>query len=181
MKIQSNILKWLTILFSIRIIYLSFKQIENLYLIKINEKNLNNIFGIDYPEDIHQSLLWIISILTLGSLFYLMYHLFTLIKIAENLNKNKVFTNKNAAQLYSIGIGIIVFASILVIIETTIEYSILANNANSKESGSYYLGYAFGTLISKRMYLYIISIFILIISSLIKTGNILKQENDLTI
>ncbi len=181
MRTQSNILKWLSLIFLIRLIYLTFKQIQNLYLISNNDKKLNKIFGIEYPEDMNQSLLWIVSIFILASLIYLIYHLFNLIRIAQNLIDNKVFTNKNANQLHAIGIGIIVFTSILIIAQTTIDHSFLDSTISAKQSNSYNRGYALGTNIAKRMYLYMISLFILIISSLIKNGNIIKQENDLTI
>ena len=114
-------------------------------------------------------------------LIYLSYLLFTLIKIAINLNKNLLFTTKNAKQLNSVGVGIIIFTLVLILIQIPLELSMLINKTDPKETFFYYLGYTFGFIIAKRLYLFMIAIFILIISSLIKSGEVIQQENDLTI
>lgn len=181
MKKQSNILKWLTILFLIRTFYLIYLQLANLFSIKNNGTISNNIYAIKFPKNISNHAMWFSNILILFLLIYLSYHLFTLIKIAINLNKNLLFTTKNAKQLNSVGIGIIVFTLILILIQVPLELSILINKTTFRETYSYYIGYAFGFIIAKRLYLFMIAIFILIIASLIKSGEIIQQENDLTI
>lgn len=181
MKNQANILKWVTILFLVRTIYSTYLQILNLISASSHQKVIHKIFGISFPKELSNTWLWISNFLILFVLFYLIYQLTIFIKIANNLNKNLLFTDKNAYQLRKIGKGIVIITTILIIIETPLAYSILLEENSLDESNSYYRGRAFGSLISKRLYLYIISIFILIISSLIKSGEIIKQENDLTI
>lgn len=181
MKKQSNILKWLAILFLIRTLYSIFFQVVNLFSIKNNESISHLIYGIKFPDDISNFGMWLSNVLILFLLIYLSYLLFILIKVAMNLNKNLLFTIKNAKQLNFVGVGIIIFTLVLILIQIPLEISMIIAKEDSKETFSYYLGYTFGFIIAKRLYLFMIAIFILIISSLIKSGEIIQQENDLTI
>jgi hypothetical protein len=156
-------------------------QLANLFSIKNNGTIGYNIYDIKFPKNINNYGMWLSNVLIFLLLIYLSSLLFTIIKIAINLNKNLLFTKKNSKQLYSVGIGTIVFTLLLIFIQVPLELSILINKTGPKETYSYYLGSAFGFIIAKRLYLFVIAIFILIISSLIKSGEIIQKENNLTI
>lgn len=181
MKKQTNLLKWLTILFLIKTFYLIFLQLVNLFSIKNSGTISYTIYAIKFPENISNLAMWLSNLLIFFLLIYLSYLLFTLIKIAINLNKNLLFTAKNAKQLNSVGVGVFIFTLVLILIQIPLELSMLINETDTKETFSYYLGYTFGFIIAKKLYLFMIAIFILIISSLIKSGEVIQQENDLTI
>lgn len=181
MKKLSNILKWSCILLFLRIIYLIYLQVINLVLIYRNKKVNHNILSIELPENINQFWLTIINSTTLLLFVYISFQIFKLIKIAKNLHQNLLFTSKNAVQLKQVAISIIVFTSSLVIIETPLKYFELIKINNLLETKAYYKGNALGHQIAEKLYLFVVAFFILIISSLIKKGEIIKQENDLTI
>jgi hypothetical protein len=181
MKNLSTLLKWCSIVFLLKLISLIYRQSINLINLFENDKTKYSILGIHFKESLNNTWLYFSNILLIFLLFYISYKIITLIKVAINLEKNLLFTTYNSKQLYSVSIGIIVFTSILIILKTPINYLNLVENDFLNQSNSYYAGLAFGSEIAKHIYLYIIAVFILIISSLIKNGEILKQENDLTI
>ena len=73
MKRLSITLKWVTILFFIRIIYLIILQIRNIISIDGNQTNDSKIFGIEFPENINQTWLLLSNIFILLLLIYISY------------------------------------------------------------------------------------------------------------
>ena len=182
MKTLSKFLKWFTVLFLLRILYLVILQIQNFYFLFIDKlEKLNMILNVSYPENINKNVLLFISIIMLGLLLYLIYNLFIFIKVSNSLNRNSVFKERNAAQLFIIGKSLIIFNSILILIKIPLKFMFLLNDNSMNQGNSYYFGYSLGYIIPKNLYLFITGIFILIIAHLIRSGSFIKQENDLTI
>lgn len=181
MKKLSKILKWLSILLLIRMLFSIFCQIKNLICLADKEEFIYQIMGIKFPSNISDIKMWFYNIVLLLLLFYASYLVYTFIKISNSLHKNLLFIDKNAKQLQNSAIGIIIFTTFLILIKYPLHLQLLLEKGKLVKSVSYYSGYTIGHLTTKNIFLYIIALFLLIVSKLIKKGAIIKQENDLTI
>lgn len=187
MKKLSHLLKWFTIVFIFRLIYLITLELQNLYYLIFKQfDNYNVVLDISFPENTNKNIIIIVTIMIISLLIYLIYNLIILIKISNSLIKEKVFIEENSQQLLTIGKSVIIFTTILILIKIPIKVKLLTNNISLDDyelynSNSYYSGYALGSVLSKNIFLIITGIFILIIANLIKNGSLIKQENDLTI
>jgi len=186
MKSLAILLKWVCVLFSLRLGYLIFRQVSRIIDSYSNEFFLKElIFNIKIPESIGNHWFAAISIFSCLLLIYLIHKLNILRMITSDISKKEIFTAYNGLQLISIGKGIIIFGIILSIIETSLGVYIYIQDVDSTETLAYKLGYSIGYPIGivffKRLHIFIIALFILMIAKLINEGTLLKQENDLTI
>lgn len=186
MKSLAVLLKWICILFSLRLMYLIYRQVKRIidnYSSEIFEKEL--FFHIKISENISNHWFTVISISLCLLLVYLIYKLNIFRKVVIDLSKRLIFTERNGKQLISIGKGIIFFGIILSFIDSGLRIHIDLQCINEIKSNSYFFGYFLGygisTIIFKRLYIFMIALFILMIAKLINEGTLLKQENDLTI
>lgn len=189
MKNSALILKWLIIVFSLRLIYLFCKQIW--YVIQSYgngtiEKEV--FFGIKIPEDLTHTGYLLVSVFSCALLMYLFFLLNLFRSVVQGLVKNQIFISKNAEQLVKISKGLLLFGIMLFLIQLVLrmvqsfpEFSI----SDPAYSDAYILGYKIGVsinlLLSTGFPIFIYALFIFIIAKLIKEGHLLKQENDLTI
>ncbi len=189
MKKAALILKWLTILFSLRLVYLLFRQIWNVIQSYINgtiEKDV--FFGIKMPEDIAHIGYLLTSLVSCIILVYLFYLLNIFRSVVQDLVKNQIFIFENVEQLIKISKGLFIFGMILFLIQLVLrmiqpfpELPIIDSPYSAGYSLGYILGVSFNLLLSTGFPIFIYALFIFIIAKLIKEGHLLKQENELTI
>ena len=174
---MKTILKFLNVLIILSIISLIGKAFGKLYAIihyLFDNSNKIKIDEIEFPlEWSNQSIiLYLIS----GSILilFLTYLAFIFRKVIKSFSKNSYFSNKNVEQLSKVGKGLIIYGFGLFILN-------LILNFYSTEFTSYNFGVAFGKSLAKSLPIFIFSSFVLLIASIIKKGNILQNENELTI
>jgi len=124
-------------------------------------------------------LMLLIPLLTVILQGYIFWLLLKFRKVIPEFITDTIFTEKNSTIFRKVGNGLIIYSVLIFFIrliekcfEITLEYSV---------SASYTLSKNFGTVLSGRISLLVIAIFLLIIAKLIKEGYQLKNENDLTI
>ncbi|SEP78061.1 Protein of unknown function [Hyunsoonleella jejuensis] len=184
-------LKWLNILLSFGVIYFALKQLNGFYHFVVNNQSKREIFlGIKIPDDVNHSFYIIASILSFTLLIYLFYLLNIFRKTTRDLSNNLIFNEENGIQLFKIGKGLLVFGIILLIFKITISIVFYYKPFEDvSKTLTYEFGYALGFtmsnlflfIVSVGFPIFIVSLFLMIISQLIKQGHYLKQENDLTI
>ncbi|MBU2900882.1 DUF2975 domain-containing protein [Maribacter dokdonensis] len=175
MKNLLTALKWLInfLIFSVLIsIILNIGELSKYILTKFN---LIHYSG----EENSLLLMFLIPLLTVLLQGYIFWLLLKFRKVIPEFKTDTIFSEKNSAIFRKVGNGLIAYSVLIFFIrlieksfEITVEYGV---------SASYTLGKNFGTVLSGRISLLIIAIFLLIIARLIKEGYQLKQENDLTI
>ncbi|WP_338356075.1 DUF2975 domain-containing protein [Yeosuana marina] len=190
MKKVALILRWLIILFSLRLVYLFGRQVWYVIQSYLNGTVERHVFfGIKIPDDFTQTGFLIVSVVSCAILIYLFFLLYVFRKVIQGLIKNQLFISENAEQLVKISKGLFFFGVVLFLIQfvlrMTQSFPAVAVNKGLAYSASYDLGYKIGVtinlLLSNGFPIFIYALFIFIIAKLIKEGNLLKQENDLTI
>ncbi len=184
MKKLAFILKWISILFLIRVLYLIGSQIQKaLFYSPVLEEKL--IFGIKLETELTKSEYLILSTVIVLALLWLSYYVYIFIKISLEIQANAIFTKTNSIKLATTAKGVLVFVVALVAIELILNITALYESIISVKSMNYSIGYVTGSILAiilfKRLPFFVITIFILVIARLIEKGFVLKQENDLTI
>lgn len=187
-------LLWLNILLSLGIIYFLIKQIKDLYHFTMNNQVKREIlFGMRLPDEAGSSWYIIMSVVSFILLIYLVYILNIFRKITIDLSNNLIFTHENGVQMSKIGKGLLFFGIALSILKTTLNFLFYFNSSELKPHDSYEIGRSFGytlgfglgslfqIILTVVFPIFIVALFLMVISYLIKTGALLKQENDLTI
>jgi hypothetical protein len=182
-------LKWVIIIFSLRLFYLIGRQIWFVTSSFDQETMERDVFfGIKIPENLSQASYVVISILSCLLLIYVLYLLNIFRLIAQELKENQIFNHKNSEQLMRIGKGLFVFGIVLVLLQIVISMSSCFNlptDGNFAGISGYIIGYfiafTFRYLLAIGFPIFMAALFVFIIAKLTKEGNVLKQENELTI
>jgi len=109
---------------------------------------------------------------------YILFHLFNFTKSIKRIQANVLFSQENGKAFYAIGRAFIYYAILKFIIGVV---GGISNSIENEVFSSYNFGRILGEQIAARLPLLIFSLFLLIISKLMKDGYELKIENDLTI
>ncbi|GAL82753.1 DUF2975 domain-containing protein [Aureibaculum algae] len=174
---MKTILKFLNVFILILIISLIIDAFGEMYSIihyLVDKRTTFEVRGIDFPTEwsnLNRTIFIISSsILTI----FLVYLAFIFRKVITSFSRNNYFSSENVKQLTKVGKGLIVYGFGLFLISTTINLYLI-------EFTSYNFGSVIGKSIAKSVPVFIFSSFILLIASIIKKGNILQEENELTI
>lgn len=159
------------IIFSILIV--SYDIITFLFLLTTEEEISNSkILSFSASWSHTTKLIFIVAKLLLKS--FLLYLLFNVLRIVKLFSQNNYFEELAISRMLNIGKLLIIYGVLTIIMTFMLENSLL-------ESSSYNLGFAFGKSLKESIPTFIYSSIILVIASIAKEGNLLKQENDLTI
>ena len=112
-------------------------------------------------------------------LIYMGWLLLKLRKTVYDSESKSLFSKANKSIFKQVGNGLIYYSIAIFIVRIVEKLSGQIENIN--DSSAYLFGHNIGELISGRIPLLVIGIFILILADLIQDGYDLKQENDLTI
>ncbi|CDF79514.1 hypothetical protein (DUF2975) [Formosa agariphila KMM 3901] len=174
---MKTILKFLNAFIKTLIIILIvevFGKMYSIILFLVDKPTTFEVHGIDFPTEwsnLNRTIFIISgSILTI----FLVYLAFIFRKVITSFSRNNYFSSENVKQLTKVGKGLIFYGIGLFLLSNT-------KNLYLNELTSYNLGYAFGQSVHKTVPIFICSSFILLIASIIKKGNILQEENELTI
>ena len=104
-------------------------------------------------------------------------------KTVYDSESKSLFSKENKSIFKQVGNGFIYYSIAIFIVRIVEKLSGQMENTNDSSAYNlgYTLGHSIGELISGRIPLLVIGIFILILADLIQDGYDLKQENDLTI
>lgn len=174
MKTILQILKVLTMVFLVRLIDELVVRIIKLFQ---GAEKTPKFFGTEIPKNWESENIIICSIIILFLTSLLMYLIVVFRKVVVSFAKNDFFTTKNGKQLSIVGKGLLLYGICFAGLKTILFF----NNLNTTESSGYKLLTASGKAFSESITVFWLSIFMLLIASIIKEGNTLKQENDLTI
>ena len=174
---MKTILKFLNVFILIFIISLIVDAFGKLY--SIIHYLLDNSDKIKIDETIFPtqwSNLSIILYIVIGSILLLFLAYLALIfrRVIKSFSRNSYFSGKNVTQLFNVGKGLIIYGLGVFILT-------LILNFFSIEFSPYNFGRVIGMSLAKSIPVFIFSSFALLIASIIKKGNVLKNENDLTI
>ncbi|MDG3582630.1 DUF2975 domain-containing protein [Galbibacter pacificus] len=180
----SNILHIMLLVFQIFIFFLTIGEIIH-FAEKFDKIHNDYFFGIHLSESdtpLTHIIVFCITILVMSLLFYLL-NLFR--KVILDFRKEFVFTEKNGKQLRKIAFGLIIIGlTILTVFLIFFPYKTNYEISNANDNTIrwvYNLGLFVGKLTSLLFPIFIPALFFMLISKLIKEGNIIKTENDLTI
>ena len=114
--------------------------------------------------------------LIIGSLliFFLAYLAFVFRKVIIAFSKNSFFSSENATQLTKVGKGLIFYGFGLFVLSFILNFYLI-------DFTPYNSGRALGRAVAQAIPIFVFSSFVLLIASIIKKGNVLQSENELTI
>lgn len=121
----------------------------------------------------------ILTTINLILLIYMGWLLLKLRKTVYDSESKSLFSKANKSIFKQVGNGLIYYSIAIFIVRIVEKLSGQIENIN--DSSAHPFGHNIGELISGRIPLLVIGIFILILADLIQDGYDLKQENDLTI
>lgn len=179
---MKTVLKLLNVLLVIFMAALSFNLFEKLYQIihffVYNSEKLA-IKGVNFPSSWSNTSIIFYTVIGSCVMLLLIFLVFVFRKVLLSFSKRKFFSTENVFQLKKVGYGLMLYASIVFVLKLSLKIGHYYNDA--VELSSYNLGYAIGIVLAKVISIFIVSLFILLIASVVKEGNIIKSENDLTI
>ncbi|WP_408045987.1 DUF2975 domain-containing protein [Tenacibaculum crassostreae] len=145
------------------------------------------VFKLEIPESFHDEYYHLLNFIALALVLYFIYLILEFRKVIFKFSKNSVFTQENSQRLRKVGRGLVIYGSIIlcitIILGLAIDGSNSGINANSNPAFSigYIFGYTIGASISKVLPIFVVALFVQFISFLVVKGNVLQEENDLTI
>ena len=185
-----SILKLLSTLFVISVIVKSSEKLLNVihYVIYRGEKP--RVFKLKIPESWDDIYYYFLIAIALGLAIYLIYLIVMFRKVIFNFSKDYVFTKENSERLRQVGKGLVIYG--LVVLGFTMILEVIINDKPILDISSdpsvrrgyafgYKVGYAIGTSISKVLPIFVIALFVQFTSFIVVKGNVLQEENDLTI
>lgn len=181
MKIILFILKSFCVIYLAVLSFDLLADFNNVYDYVIHGLKKEQVFGYNYPPDWSLLLYWFFQVLSIGFKAYAIYLLFVFKDIIQSFNTNNFFTKTNGENLMFIGSGIILLAVLLGLtalpfnIYESLNSEILPNRTNYK------YGYGLGKTLKSFMPLLMFSMFFILLGNIVKKGQEIQEENDLTI
>ncbi len=174
MKTTLKLLKVFIIILIISLILRAFAKLYAIIHYALDSSTRITIEGEVFPGT--WSNLSIMIYLIIGSLFifFLAYLAFIFRKVIISFSENSYFSSENAMQLTKVGKGLIIYGFGLFILSFILNVYLI-------DFTPYNSGRVFGMGVAKAIPIFIFSSFVLLIASIIKKGNILQNENELTI
>ncbi len=186
MKKVLSVLKWFCTLL---VISAGIKLFERMYKIihcVIYGGNKTKVFNLSIPEEWNDNYYYFLSFIVLVLMSYLIYLIIEFRKVIFNFSKENVFTKENCEKLRKVGRGLVIYGIIILSFSITLGLIIEGEpkiNADSTFPGrmGYFTGYTIGTTISKGLPIFVVALFVQFISFIVVKGNVLQEENNLTI
>ncbi|MGB5646619.1 DUF2975 domain-containing protein [Muriicola sp.] len=129
-------------------------------------------------RDFNLNITLIIALVNALLTIYILFHLFKFTKSIKQISANVLFSQENGKAFNAIGRAFIYYAILKFIVGVV---SSISNSIENEVFSSYNFGRILGEQMAARLPLLMFSLFLLIISKLMKDGYELKNENDLTI
>jgi len=144
------------------------------------------VFKLEIPVSWNDEYYYFLSLVALVLMGYVMFLLVEFRKVIFNFSKNSVFTKENSDRLRKVGKGLIIYGIIILCFTTVLGLiiegdSILSSSSDPAYSSGYIFGYTVGASINKVLPIFVVALFVQFISFIVGKGNVLKEENDLTI
>lgn len=186
MKKVLSVLKWFCTLLVISAGISLFERIYKLIYHVVYGGSKTKVFKLSIPEDWNDGYYYFLSFITLVLMGYLIYLLIEFRKVIFNFSKENVFTKENCERLRKVGKGLVIYGIIILSFSVVLGLVIEGEpkiNADSTFPGrmGYLTGYTIATTISKGLPIFVVALFVQFISFLVVKGNVLQEENDLTI
>ncbi|SNR14115.1 DUF2975 domain-containing protein [Tenacibaculum jejuense] len=185
MKTALNLLKIIVLLFIISLSIDSVRKVFHFIQHIVNGGQKIEIFKIQLTDHFNTNLyhFFLATVILLG--LYLLYLLFSFKTVISNFINDTIFTPENCDRLKKIGNGLIIYATVLIVLEIFFRGFLGLNEIRFSNDPAvnlgYNLGYASATIIKQKLPIFLIALFIQFISYVLVKGNVLQQENDLTI
>ena len=193
MKSISFNIRFLTWVLIVATIFMIIARVWNKVIFLASDSEFR-LLGISIPPQIGPTMYKSVVGLYCLSLTFLIYHLNTFRKVMTDFYNDLIFSYKNGLQLRQIANGVLYFAIFMAIFKIilgvyssnplnviTIDHSEVYNHGLTHNHQAYLFGYNIGRTIWIFLPILIISQVISLVSEMIKKGQILKSENDLTI
>ncbi|WP_272150643.1 DUF2975 domain-containing protein [Tenacibaculum aiptasiae] len=150
----------------------------------------SKVFKMSFPDNWNDGYYYFLSFIVLGLMGYLMYLLLVFRKVIFNFSKEHVFTKENCNRLRTVGKGLIIYGTVILcftfilgfILSTDPDLSSISDPAVGQGyKVGYKIGRALGISISNVLPIFVVALFVQFISFLVVKGNVLQEENNLTI
>lgn len=186
MKKVLSVLKWFCTLLVISAGIKLFERMYKLIHCVIYGGNKTKVFNLSIPEEWNDGYYYFLSFITLILMGYLIYLIIEFRKVIFNFSKDNVFTKENSNRLRKVGKGLMTYAVVILCFSVVLGLIIKGNLALSENPDpvfrfGYTFGYTIGTAISKVLPIFVVALFVQFISFIVIKGNVLQEENDLTI
>lgn len=186
MKSTLNILKVFCTLLVVSTFIDFIKRLHKVlyYLFNGGERSL--VFNVQVPENWTDSTYNFLSITSLGLIIYMVLLAVDFRQVIFNFSKDDVFTRGNSNRLRRVGKGLIVYGIVVLCFTTVLGLiieggSTLSSSSDPAYSSGYIFGYTVGASINKVLPIFVVALFVKFISFIVVKGNVLKEENNLTI
>lgn len=186
MKSTLNILK---VFCTLLVISVGVKLFERFYKIvhyAVYGGSKTKVFKLTIAENWSDEYYYFLSLIALVLMGYVMFLLVEFRKVIFNFSKDSVFTKENSDRLRKVGKGLIIYGIIVLCFTTVLGLiiesgSTLNLSSDPAYSSGYIFGYTVGASINKVLPIFVVALFVKFISFIVVKGNVLKEENDLTI
>ncbi|MFT7899240.1 MULTISPECIES: DUF2975 domain-containing protein [Tenacibaculum] len=186
MKSVLSILKVFCTLLVVSVFIDFIKRLHKIFYYLFNGGERSLVFNMQVPDNWPDSVYYFLSITSLALIIYMVLLTVDFRQVIFNFSKDDVFTTENSKRLRRVGKGLIVYGIVVLSFKVVLGLAIdgnlsLSTSSDPSYSSGYILGYTVGTSISKMLPIFAMALFIQFISFIVGKGNVLKEENDLTI
>ena len=183
MKKVLSVLKWFCTLLVVSAVISFFERIYKLIHYVIYGGGKTRVFKLSISEDWNDGYYYFLFFITLVLMGYLIIEFR---KVIFNFSKENVFTKENCKRLRKIGKGLVIYGIIILSFSVVLGLMIEGEpriNADSTFPGrmGYLTGYTIATAINKGLPIFVVALFVQFTSFIMIKGNVLQEENDLTI
>ena len=190
MKKILGVLKWFCTLLVVSAGINFFERIYKLIYYAFYGGSKTEVFKLSIPADWNDGYYYFLSFVGLVLMGCLIYLIIEFRKVIFNFSKENVFTKENCERLRRVGKGLVIYGGVILVF--TIVLSLITRSQPDLSSISdpavkygYSIGYTFGfiigTAISKVLPVFVVALFVQFISFIVVKGNLLQEENNLTI
>ncbi len=185
MKTTLNILKFFCTLLVISMFVDFIKALHNALYSFFNGGRRYEVFNLQIPESWPDMIYYFLLITSLCLITYIVLLTVDFRQVVFNFSKDKVFTEENSKQLRKIGKGLVVYGVIMLVLNIVLGIILIDFPDVPHESSAYNAGAKFGSVIRRTIKnsisIFVVALFVQFISFIVVKGNVLQQENNLTI
>ncbi|MGG6230037.1 DUF2975 domain-containing protein [Tenacibaculum sp. SDUM215027] len=175
MKSILSILKVFCTLLVVSVFVDFIKRLHKIFYYLFNGGERSLVFNMQIPGNWPDGVYNLLSITSLILIIYMVLLMVDFRQVIFNFSKNEVFTEENSNQLRRVGRGGIIYGVIMFL------FYVLLGILINKPSPGYDLGRLIGGAVNKVLSVFVMALFVQFISFIVVKGNVLKEENDLTI
>lgn len=185
MKTTLNVLKVFCTLLVISMFIDFIKSLSNVISGFFNAGKRFEVFNLQIPESWPDAVYHFLSIVALCLIIYVVFLAVDFRQVVFNFSKDKVFTEENSKQLRKIGKGLVVYGVIMLVLNIVLGITLIDFPDVPHESSAYNAGAKFGSVIRRTIKnsisIFVVALFVQFISFIVVKGNVLQEENNLTI